>query len=68
MNSKTNINSENNMQTKINSDHMVTQDITENAKIYGLVKITNEKSSAFPGTSKTSSEKIKENGDKDHSE
>ena len=56
------------MQTKINSDHMVTQDITENAKIYGLVKITNEKSSALPGTSKTSSEKIKENGDEDNSE
>ena len=56
------------MQTKINFDHMVTQDITKNAKIYGLVKITNEKSSAFPETSKTSSEKIKENGDIDNSE
>ena len=67
MNTKTNINSENNMQTKINSDHMVTQDITENAKIYGLVKITKEKLSALPGTSKTSSEKIKENGNTDNS-
>ena len=56
------------MQTKINSDHMVTQDITKNAKIYGLVKITNEKSSTLPGTSKTSSEKVKENGDIDNSE
>ena len=57
------------MPTKINSDHMVTQDITENAKMYGLVKITNEKkTSALKGTSTTSSEKIKENGDEDNSE
>ena len=68
MNTTTNINSENDVKTKIDSDHMVTQDITENAKIYGLVKISKEKLSALPGTSKTSSEKIKENDDTVNSE
>ena len=60
------------MKTKTDSDNtIVTRDMADNATICGLVKITNENqiiNSSLPGTSKTSSEKIEENGDTDDSE